>query len=161
MVQNTDKKYLWLILVCNLWYIYIYIYIIRYATIQTILYTMYILYIIYAHHSSHTTIDHKFLICISNFNMYFKPRIFKNLVFASVHLFTNFCNISIYPSFVIHPSEHGHMGRRNVSEVHNVYNIDWHTYVHLLVSPAISNCSLDRLKLHWILCDRVLQRRLF
>ena len=44
-----------------------YVHSMQYATIQTILYIMYIMYV---HNLSHT-IDHKFLICILNYNMYF------------------------------------------------------------------------------------------
>ena len=34
--------------------------------------------------------------------------------FTSVHCFTNFCNISMYPSFVTHLPEDGHMSGRNM-----------------------------------------------
>jgi len=54
----------------------------QYATIQTILYIMFI-YTVYVHHSSHITIDHKFLICILNCNMYFKNLVF--CICALVH----------------------------------------------------------------------------
>jgi hypothetical protein len=57
----------------------------------------------------------------------------------TVHWFTNFCDMSMYESFVMHLPEEGHMSGRNMLEVYFVYNICSCTYVHLLVLAATSN----------------------
>jgi len=46
------------------------------------------------------------------FHMYFKPCIIFHIL--SVHWFKNFCNISMYLSFVMHLPEDGHMSARNM-----------------------------------------------
>jgi len=43
---------------------------------------------------------------------------------TSVHCFTNFCNISISASFVMHLPEDGHKSSRNIQEVSLPYLID-------------------------------------
>ena len=56
--------------------------------------------------------------------MYFKPYMFKTKYFTSVHCFTNFCNISIPASFVMHLPEDGHKSSRNIQEVSLSYIIN-------------------------------------
>ena len=66
-----------------------------------------------------------------NFNMCFKPCIFKTQCFTSVDWFRNFCNISMYPSFV-KPLPEEDSGDLNVQEVCYVYIILSYTCIHLL-----------------------------
>jgi len=52
---------------------------------------------------------------IAYFNMYIEPCIVIKLsIFTSAHLFTNFRNVTIYPSFVMHLSEDGHKSDQNM-----------------------------------------------
>ena len=48
----------------------------------------------------------------------------------------------MYPSFLTHLPEDGHMSDSNLWVVYYVYNIFSYTYVNLLVLAPISNCSL-------------------
>ena len=88
----------------------------------------------YINRSVHTIINHKLSICILNCLMYSKLCIFKTWYFTSVHWFTNFCNISVQPSYVTHLPEDGHLSGRNTLEALLIYsyNILSNTYVHFL-----------------------------
>jgi hypothetical protein len=49
----------------------------------------------------------------------------------SVHAFTNFCSVSIYPFFVIYIPEDGHKSGRNMWQEYYIYNIILDTFIHL------------------------------
>ena len=50
----------------------------------------------------------------------------------SVHWFKKFCNVSIYPSFVIHFPEDSHISGRNMWEAHHGYNIRYfYTFMYI------------------------------
>ena len=50
-----------------------------------------------------------------------------------MHVFKNFCNISMYLSFVTHIPEDGHMSGWNLWEMYSVRNILLYACVYLLV----------------------------
>jgi hypothetical protein len=57
-----------------------------------------------------------------------------------VHLLINFCNISIYRSFLIHLPEDGHTSDRNMQDIYYIYSVLSHTYIRLLVLATILLC---------------------
>jgi len=77
---------------------------------------------------------HRFLILILILIIHLKPCvIFKTSYFMSLYWFKNFCNISVYQSFVKHVPDDSHMSGRNMQEVCSVYNVLSYTYAYLLV----------------------------
>ena len=68
-----------------------------------------------------------------------------NHVFLKLHMLTLCIGsqthyILMYPSFVMHLPEDGHMSGQNMYEVYYVYNILSYTFVHLLVLATTSDC---------------------
>ena len=79
----------------------------------------------------------EFFNCISYFNMKFKPFIVKNLVFLYLHICSqNFCNITIYPSFVMRLPEDGRKSGRNMYDEYCFCNIRYvHTFTCIFLVP--------------------------
>jgi hypothetical protein len=99
----------------------------------------------------------EFFNCISYFNMEFKPFIVKNSVFLYLCICSqNFCNITIYPSFVMHLPEDGHKIGRNMYDEYCFCNIRYvHTFTCIFFGFVIitafrifrwkKNCSYYRI----------------
>jgi hypothetical protein len=85
------------------------------------------------HHPNHSVNNiHATYLCTSLVTRYNRSQIFKLCIIktwylASVHWFTNFCNISIYPPCVTHPSEHGETCTRYIMFIsfHTLMWICW------------------------------------
>jgi hypothetical protein len=72
--------------------------------------------------------------------------------FSAAHWFTNLYIISMYPSFVTHLPEDGHMSSRNMQETYYVYNTLSRISVYLLFSATISSCTVCLKKIKPIFC---------